>query len=52
MLYSEAAYFDGNHCHHVAAWEEHKRLKRLRGEAAKAIRLNERRRNGRAMRFN
>lgn len=44
MLYSEAAYFDGNHCQHVAAWEEHKRLKRLRGEAAKAIRLNERRR--------
>lgn len=49
LIYSEAAYFDGNHCQHVAAWEEHKRLERKRREAAGMI---ERRRNGRAMRFN
>lgn len=30
MLYAEAAYFDGHHCAHVAAWEEHRRLQRLR----------------------
>lgn len=49
MIYSEAAYFDGNHCHHVATWEEHKRLTRLRRDACKAVSLQERRRNGRAM---
>lgn len=26
MIYSEAAYFDGNHCAHVAAWQERRRL--------------------------
>lgn len=51
MLYSEAAYFDGNHCQHVAAWEEHKRLARIARQAREAHRQNERRRNGRAMRF-
>lgn len=30
MLYPEAAYFDGNHCAHVAAREEHLRLERIR----------------------
>ena len=49
MIYSEAAYFDGNHCQHVATWEESKRLERIRKDSQKAIRLNERRRNGRAM---
>ncbi len=49
MLYSEAAYFDGNHCQHVAAWEEEKRLARIREAGRKAHRLLERRRNGRAM---
>lgn len=44
MIYSEAAYFDGNHCQHVAAYEEAKRLERIRREATKMV---ERRRNGR-----
>lgn len=52
MLYSEAAYFDGNHCQHVAAWEEHKRLARIARQAREAAGMIERRRNGRAMRFN
>lgn len=51
LIYSEAAYFDGNHCQHVAAWEEHKRLARIARQAREAI-GRERRRNGRAMRFN
>lgn len=37
MSYSEAAYFDGNHCAHVAAWEETKRLARIRTVAIKAL---------------
>ena len=32
MIYSEAAYFDGNHCAHVAAWEDAKRLARIRAQ--------------------
>lgn len=47
--YSEAAYFDGNHCQHCADRDEHRRLERIRKEANKAIRMNERRRNGRAL---
>lgn len=46
MIYSEAAYFEGNHCQHVAAYEEAKRLERIRRDARKACE-NERRRNGR-----
>lgn len=46
--YSEAAYFDGEHCQHIADWEEQKRLKRIRKNACKAVE-NERRRNGRAL---
>lgn len=38
MPYSEAAYFDGNHCHHCAAWEDHKRLVRI-AKRAKERRL-------------
>lgn len=34
MIYAEAAYFDGNHCAHVAAYEDNRRLSRLR-EAAR-----------------
>lgn len=49
LIYSEAAYFDGQHCQHVAAWEEHKRLVRIARQAREAI---GRRRNGRASRFN
>lgn len=37
MLYAEAAYFDGDHCAHVAAWEEHRRLQRLRAQARLVI---------------
>lgn len=48
MLYSEAAYFDGNHCQHVAAWEEHKRLERIARQCREAAQ-SERRRNGRAL---
>lgn len=29
MMYAEAAYFDGNHCAHVAAWHDYK-LRRYR----------------------
>lgn len=49
MIYAEAAYFDGNHCQHVADYLERKRLARKRDEAQKAARMIERRRNGRAM---
>lgn len=45
MLYAEAAYFDGDHCAHVAAREEHRRLQRIRKQARLAI---ERRTGGRA----
>lgn len=37
MIYAEASYFDGNHCQHVAAWEEHKRLTRIRKHAVAAV---------------
>lgn len=29
MSYSEAAYFDGYHFAHIAAFEEHQRLRRI-----------------------
>lgn len=35
--YSEAAYFDGEHCQHIADWEEHRRLQRIRTTAIKAL---------------
>lgn len=28
MIYAEAAYFDGNHCQHVADWLDARRRKR------------------------
>lgn len=34
MIYAESAYFDGNHCAHVAAWEDAKRLARIRAQGA------------------
>lgn len=37
MLYAEAAYFDGVHVAHIAAWEEHRRLQRLRAQARLVI---------------
>lgn len=38
MIYSEAAYFDGNHCQHVADWLENARLVRIWNSAQKAAR--------------
>lgn len=35
--YSEAAYFDGNHCAHCAARDEHLRLQHKRIEGHKAL---------------
>jgi hypothetical protein len=37
MLYSEAAYFDNNHCAHCAARDEHLRLQRIRATALRAL---------------
>lgn len=36
-MYSEMAYFEGNHCQHVAARDEHLRLQRIRAQAIKAL---------------
>lgn len=52
MIYSEAAYFDGNHCQHVAEWEERKRLAWIERRCREAIRAHERRHGRKAMRFN
>ena len=46
-MYSERAYFDGDHCHHCAARDEHERLVRLRGQADRQMR--ERRRTPRGV---
>lgn len=43
MSYSEAAYFDGNHCAHVAAFEERERLAVI---AKRTVRLMRERRRG------
>lgn len=43
-MYSEMAYFDGNHCQHVATRDEHLRLERKRNEMRVAARNIERRR--------
>lgn len=29
LNYAEAAYFEGNHCAHVAAWQDARRLRRI-----------------------
>lgn len=29
MIYSEAAYFDGNACQHVVAWLDYQRLREI-----------------------
>jgi hypothetical protein len=36
-MYSEMAYFDGYAFQHIAAWEEHKRLQRIRTTAIRAL---------------
>jgi len=46
MIYAEAAYFDGVHVAHIAAWLDHKRLERIRRRAI-AYRDAQRRRNAR-----
>jgi len=38
--YSEAAYFDGDHCAHVATWREVRRRQRIMSEARRAVRRN------------
>jgi hypothetical protein len=37
MSYSERAYFEGDHCHHCAARDEHQRLKRIKDQARRAL---------------
>ena len=44
MLYAEAAYFDGNHCQHVAARDDFLRLERIREQGRRAMRSHDRRR--------
>jgi len=33
MIYAEASYFDGYHFQHIVAWEDHKRLERIKQKA-------------------
>lgn len=35
--YSEASFFDGYHFQHIAAWEETKRLERIRTDAIRML---------------
>lgn len=44
VLYSEAAYFDGNHCAHCAARDEVMRLARIQAQGRRYV---ERRTGGR-----
>jgi len=50
MIYSEAAYFDGAHVAHIAAWVEVQRLARIEARNRAALRTVERRKGGRAWR--
>lgn len=43
MIYAEAAYFDGDHCAHVAAFEDAKRLRRINDRNRAALRSHDRR---------
>jgi hypothetical protein len=47
-MYSERAYFDGDHCHHCATRDEHKRLERIRSRNAELARSIGRRQGSRA----
>lgn len=38
MIYAEASYFEGYHFAHIAAWIDHKRVRRLREAGRRAIR--------------
>lgn len=42
MIAAEAAFFDGNHCQHVADRDEHRRQDRKRQEMRQVLRLRER----------
>lgn len=42
-MYSERAYFDGDHCHHCATRDEHDRLRRVEKRNREARRAIERR---------
>jgi hypothetical protein len=46
--YAEWSYFDGYAFQHIAAWQDHKRLQRIRNDATKAVRSIERRKGSRA----
>lgn len=46
MNYSEAAYFDGNHCQHVAAYKDARWLKDRRTVSERNFRGINRRREG------
>lgn len=46
MSYAERAYFDGDHCHHVATRDEHQRLRRIEDRGRRALRSMDRRRYG------
>lgn len=48
MNYAEAAYFDGNHCQHVAARDEANRLRSIAKRNRAALRDVERRTGSRA----
>lgn len=47
-IYAERAYFGGDHCHHVATYEEHLRLRRINDQHRRSLALRERRTGGRA----
>ena len=47
-MYSERAYFDGDHCQHCATRDEHMRLERIAAANRQAYKTIERRRGGRA----
>lgn len=44
MPYSEAAFFDGNHCHHCATRDEHLRNERIAARCRDIARENASRR--------
>jgi len=46
MNYAEAAYFDGNHCHHVAAYKDAKWARDRRAAADRNFRGINRRKVG------
>lgn len=49
MSYAESAYFDGNHCAHVAAFEERQRLASLAKRNRAALAAFERRNGSRRL---